>query len=192
MMPGTARTRDAPSAPDLPLSNSAAAVLGMVALGAQSGYQIRRAAELSLRFFWALGPPQIYSELARLEAAGLVTGQDDSRGRRARRTYELTTRGRIALTRWVSSREPAPLELRDLLLLQLFFSDVADPADVTALLHRMRERSVQARASFEDHIIPAATRSEERGFGQPKVVADFGVALHRFIVNWCDERLRDD
>jgi DNA-binding PadR family transcriptional regulator len=191
-MPGATRNRDVPTAEDLPLSNSAAAVLGMVALGAQSGYQIRRAAELSLRFFWALGPPQIYSELARLEAAGLITGQDDSQGRRPRRTYEPTTRGRTALKRWVNSREPTPLELRDLLLLHLFFSDVADPADVTALLQRMRERSIQAQATLEDHIVPAATRTEERGFGQPKLVADFGVALHRFIINWCDERLRDD
>lgn len=191
-MPRAARIRDAPSAPDVPLSNSAAAVLGMVALGAQSGYQIRRAAELSLRFFWALGPPQIYSELARLEAAGLITGQDDNRGRRPRRIYEPTTRGRTALTRWVSPREPTPLELRDLLLLQLFFSDVAEPADVAALLHRIRERSVQMLATFEASIIPAATRIEDRGFDQPRVVADFGVALHQFIVSWCDDRLRDD
>src|SRR5919199_3710954 len=88
------------------LSNSAAAVLGMIALGARSGYEIRRAAELSLRFFWALGPPQIYAELSRLEEAGLITGQDDSRGRRPRRRYEVTARGRAALRQWASARQP--------------------------------------------------------------------------------------
>src|SRR5919202_6846292 len=111
------------------LSNAAAAVLGMVSLGARSGYEIRRAAELSLRFFWALSPPQIYAELGRLEEAGLVAGRDDRQGRRPRRRYELTPRGRSALTRWVRSNGPAPLELRDPLLLRLFFADVVDPSD---------------------------------------------------------------
>src|SRR5947209_12971105 len=104
------------------LGNSAAAVLGMVILGARSGYEIRRAAELSLRFFWALGPPQIYSELTRLEEAGLVKGRDDSQGRRPRRCYETTARGRSALKQWVTARQDAALELRDALFLQLFFA----------------------------------------------------------------------
>ena len=186
-----ANTRDAP-ATDVVLGNSAAAVLGMVALGARSGYEIRRAGELSLRFFWALGPPQIYAELNRLEKAGLVTGQDDSQGRRPRRTYEPTSLGRAALTHWATSGQPAPLELRDVLLLQLFFADVLDPTDVSALLERVRERSVQALATFDEQIMPAAARTEQRGFAQPKVVAEFGAALHRFIVNWCDEKLGDD
>jgi hypothetical protein len=77
-------------------------------------------------------------------------------------------------------------------MLQLFFADVVDPADVTALLRRIRDRSVQALAMFDDQILPAATKTEDRGFGQPKVVAEFGMALHRFIVDWCEERLDDE
>src|SRR3954465_14099805 len=82
------------------LGTAAAAVLGMVALGARSGYEVRRAAELSLRFFWALGPPQIYAELGRLEEAGLIAGRDESRGRRARRVYKVTAVGKRALEAW--------------------------------------------------------------------------------------------
>jgi DNA-binding PadR family transcriptional regulator len=181
----------APGTVGVSLSNSAAAVLGMIALGARSGYEVRRAAELSLRFFWALGPPQIYAELSRLEKAGLVAGHDDSQGRRPRRSYQATSLGQTALREWATSRQPAPLELRDVLLLQLFFADIADPADVTALLERIRERSMQALATFEEQIMPAAARTAQRGVGQPKVVAEFGVALHQFIVSWCDERLGD-
>jgi len=190
-MAAAAKTAAASAAADRSLGNSAAAVLGMLALGARSGYEIRRAAELSVRFFWALGPPQIYAELSDLEKAGLIDGRDDSQGRRPRRRYELTSRGRSALTQWVRSHGPAPLELRDPLLLRLFFADVVDPTDVSALLRRIRHRSVQALAMFDEQILPAATKTEERGFGQPKVVAEFGMALHRFIVDWCEERLED-
>lgn len=173
------------------LSHNAAAVLGMVALGARSGYEIRRAAELSLRFFWALGPPQIYAELNRLEEAGLVAGRDDNRGRRRRRSYAVTAQGRAALTEWTASRQPAPLELRDVLLLQLFFADIAEPSDATALLERLRDRSINALEAFDERILPAAGRTETRGFRQPPMVAEFGVALHQFIVGWCEQRLRD-
>src|SRR5438270_9532226 len=102
----------------------------MIALGARSGYEIRRASELSLRFFWALGPPQIYSELSRLEQAGLVAGTEEASGRRARRVYELTESGRRALRRWVSSADADALELRDARLLRLFFADASGQADV--------------------------------------------------------------
>lgn len=190
-MAQAANTKDSSGAGTSALSKSAAAVLGMVTLGARSGYEIRRAAELSLRFFWALGPPQIYAELSRLEKAGLVAGRDDSRGRRPRRRYEATSRGRSALSHWATSDQPAPLELRDALLLQLFFADAADPTDVTELLTRLRERSVRALDAFDELIMPAAAQTERRGFGQPKAVAEFGRAFHRFIVDWCDERLGD-
>jgi DNA-binding PadR family transcriptional regulator len=168
------------------LTNSAAAVLGMLVLGARSGYEIRRSAELSLRFFWALGPPQIYAELERLEAAGLIIGRDDSRGRRPRRVYEPMPAGRTALSQWAASSQTAPLELRDVLLLQLFFADASQAANV---LERIRDRSLGALGTFEEQIIPAADRTAERGSAQPKLAAEFGAAFHRFIIDWCEERL---
>ena len=125
-MPSEASRSAARSATSVSLSNSAAAVLGMVALGARSGYEIRRAAELSLRFFWALGPPQIYAELKRLEQEGLITGRDDARGGRARRLYEITPAGEQALQAWLTDPDDVgALELRDPELLRLFFADAA-------------------------------------------------------------------
>lgn len=171
------------------LGNAAAAVLGMVALGARSGYQIRRAAELSLRFFWALGPPQIYAELGRLEEAGLIAGQDESQGRRVRRMYELTKAGKRALEAWGKSSDHAPLELRDPLLLRLFFGDFSGEEGVRGQLEAMRRRSQRALEAFEHKVLPAARRPAAAGFERPALVAEFGHALHEFIDGWCEERL---
>jgi DNA-binding PadR family transcriptional regulator len=171
------------------LGNAAAAVLGMVALGARSGYEIRRAAELSLRFFWALGPPQIYAELGRLEEAGLVAGQDESQGRRARRVYTVTKAGKRALDAWGKSRDNAQLELRDPLLLRLFFGDFSGEDGVRGQLEAMRRRSSRALEAFEHELRPAADRAGAAGFDCPGLVAEFGEALHQFIDGWCEERL---
>jgi len=44
-------------------------MLGMVRLGARSGYAIKRAADASTRFFWPTSLAQVYPALGRLEAA---------------------------------------------------------------------------------------------------------------------------
>lgn len=187
---GSARTRSAAtsSADAAPaLSNTSAAVLGMVVLGAQSGYDIRRAAERSVRFFWALGPPQIYAELRRLEAEGLISGRDEARGERARRAFASTAAGERALRRWLSDDDDVgPLELRDPQLLRLFFADAVAPAAARERVHSMRRRSEQALEQFSREIMPAAARTRDEGAEFPAHVAGFGRELHEFIVGWCD------
>jgi DNA-binding PadR family transcriptional regulator len=158
----------------------------MVALGAHSGYDIRRSAERSLRFFWALSPPQIYAELARLEDAGLVTGSDDARGRRPRRAFATTRAGERALRTWLTHDDPAPLEIRDSEMLRLFFADALPPAEAAEQVALMRRRSEDALAHFEAEILPAADRTADAGFELPREVARFGVELHEFIAGWCE------
>src|SRR5919108_6206301 len=128
--------------PERPLTPSSYVVLGMLGLGARTGYDVRRAVELSARFFWTISPVQIYPELKRLETAGMVEGHDDPRGGRPRRAYQLTDRGHAALEDWLAADEELTYELRDLGMLKLFFADAApDDARVAGHLEAMAERS---------------------------------------------------
>ena len=168
------------------LSNAAGAVLGMVALGARSGYEIKRAADRSLRFFWALGPPQIYSELQRLEEQRLIRGADAARGERRRRTYAITPAGRRALERWLTESDAGALEIRDPLVLRLFFADALTPAAAASLLEGIRDRSLEAARVFEREILPLAERTAEHGFTFPREVARWGAELHEFLIDWSE------
>src|SRR4051794_26996301 len=168
------------------VGNAGAAVLGMIALGARAGYEIKRAGERSLRFFWALGPPQIYAELKRLEASGLIAGADDARGQRPRRTFELTAAGRRALHAWLTRADADPLELRDPEMLRVFFADALAPEELRAQVARMRERAEQTIARFEREIVPAAERTAEHGHAYPREVARFGLELQRLMLDWCE------
>jgi len=172
-------------AQDAEISNSAGAVLGMIALGAHSGYEIRQAGEISLRFFWALGPPKIYAELGKLEEAGLIEGRDEARGGRARRDYRLTPAGESALSNWVAGGGSAPMELRDPELLRLFFADAVSPAQAREQIGRIGERSRRAVECFEREIEPAAARARDGGSAFPAHIAEFGHELHEFIADWC-------
>lgn len=167
-------------------------MLGMLSVGAKSGYEIRRSAELSLRYFWAVSPAQIYTELARLEDAKLVRGVDSTRGKRPRRTFKLTAAGRKALRTWLLQDEFGRLEIRDQFLLKLFFADVLDQHEVHHLIEVARSRSGTALRTIEQVASPAADKTLERhGASYPSRVAEFYTELHQFIRDWCD-RLQDE
>ena len=61
------------------LTPTARVILGMIALGKQTGYDIKQFVDKSTRHFWAASYGQIYPELRRLEEQGLVRGQPEPR-----------------------------------------------------------------------------------------------------------------
>ena len=83
-------------------------MLGMLALGARTGYDIKRIVERSTRFFWAASYGQIYPELRYLETAGLIVGRSAPTGGRKRMEYDLTEAGRYELAKWLARRPRCP------------------------------------------------------------------------------------
>ena len=61
------------------LSPTARVILGLLAWQPQTGYEIKQVTDRSTRFFWGASYGQIYPELRRLEAAGLVRARARSR-----------------------------------------------------------------------------------------------------------------
>ena len=59
--------RDAPE-----LTTAAYVVLGMVRIGARTGYEIKQLTAQSIRYFWTISPVQIYPSLTQLEAARML------------------------------------------------------------------------------------------------------------------------
>src|SRR5438309_3664848 len=76
-------------------------ILGMLALGKRTGYDIKQLVDKSTRHFWAASYGQIYPELKRLEDQGLVSGRAEPTGGRPRMVYELTGAGEQALEAWL-------------------------------------------------------------------------------------------
>jgi PadR family transcriptional regulator AphA len=164
------------------LTGTGYVILGMLALGVQTGYDIKASVDRSTRFFWAASYGQIYPELRRLEDAGLVEGASSPTGARKRREYRLTEVGRTALLRWLETPASMP-ELRDESLLKLFFSD-ALPLDQALEQLRMR------RAGHEEFL--ALLREIEARAGDDPTFVDlvlhYGIAYAEFNVAWCREQ----
>src|SRR2546421_2560446 len=99
------------SVPDL--NPTARVILGMIAVGQRTGYDIKQLVDKTTRHFWAASYGQIYPELRRLEAEGLVRGTPEPSGGRARTVLEMTDAGEAALREWLCDSDEPTYELRD-------------------------------------------------------------------------------
>ena len=123
------------------------AILGLIAQKPRSGYDLKRAIDRTIRHFWAASYGQIYPELRRLEAAGLVGSREEPRGRVPRRIYTLTEEGRRALDTWLEETDET-YEFRDEGLLKLFFGDLLPAEHRLDLISRRRAWYEESAALF--------------------------------------------
>jgi PadR family transcriptional regulator AphA len=163
------------------------AVLGLIALGPRSGYDIKRIVDRTIRHFWAASYGQIYPELSRLEDAAWIAGADAPRGGRSRRVFTITPKGRQALRDWLQGRETR-IELRDESLLRLFFADTAPGGLGLGLLQARRQGYEQMLAQL---------RALDDGTGPDPPFVDlvyrWGIDYCEWGIEWCarqERRLR--
>jgi PadR family transcriptional regulator, regulatory protein AphA len=159
-------------------------MLGMVRLGARSGYAIKQAADASTRFFWPTSLAQVYPELARLLDAGLLSRSEDPRGARERFAYELTEEGREALLAWLRSGREAPTQFRDEGVLRLFFADALPAEEQLELVRRLRERARGSGAQMREELLPLAEVLAVDGPRYPALVARLGADTYAYVEEW--------
>jgi DNA-binding PadR family transcriptional regulator len=155
-------------------------ILGMIAFGKQTGYDIKQLVDKSTRHFWAASYGQIYPELRRLEEQGLIVGHNEPSGARARTVYVLTDTGQEALMGWLSSDRELTYELRDEGMLKLFFSDAAP---------EFRLQNIRAmRALYErKHAQLHALHRDAAGMpAGPALTLEMGIELTGRLIEWCE------
>jgi DNA-binding PadR family transcriptional regulator len=162
------------------------AVLGLLSFGEElSGYDLKKWADWSLRFFyWSPSYSQIYGELKRLEEAGYATSRvvskDDVRGKRL---YTITAAGEEAIARWANESPVEPAVLKHGVMLRMWLGHVADPAQLREALASHREHSERMRVRAAADVEGAAA---EPGWAYPELVLRWSERYY------ADERDRAD
>jgi DNA-binding PadR family transcriptional regulator len=155
-------------------------ILGMIALGKRTGYDIKAFVDKTARYFWAASYGQLYPELKRLEDQGLVSGRPEPSGGRARTVYELTDAGTAALRRWLESDDAPSYELRDEGMLKLFLSDSLPERriDIVRAIRTREERALAHLRSIEPHAA--------QGPAGPYLTLQMGIGLTEGTIQWCE------
>jgi DNA-binding PadR family transcriptional regulator len=163
------------------LSPTAYVILGLVSAEARSGYEIKAVVDRTTRFFWAASYGQIYPELKRLSAAGLVAGVDAPRGDRKRTVYAITEAGETALVEWLR-QPPETSEMREEGLLKLFFSNLLERDEAIGTLRTMRERRSELAARLR------AMEPDEEDDKNPYslMVLRAGIEFNEWFAGWCE------
>jgi len=125
------------------------AVLGLLADGERSGYDLLRSAEQSVGFFWTPAKTQLYAVLRKLVDNGYATSRLVRQQERPDKTlYRLTDAGlerlRAGLEQVHSTVNKNPLELR------IFFGGHRPVDAVVADLEAVRDRAREHLAELEE------------------------------------------
>ncbi|ONI87568.1 PadR family transcriptional regulator [Actinosynnema sp. ALI-1.44] len=111
-----------------------------------SGYQLTKLFDLAASSFWHASSQQLYAELAKLEADGLLTGHEVvQHGRPNKRVFALTDNGRDELARFTAA-PTKPISIRDDLIVKAYAEHAADPS---VLIKQLEDRLAQSRAKDE-------------------------------------------
>ena len=133
------------------------ALLGLLDRQPMTGYELTQEFNSALSEFWSARHSQIYPELKRLAAEGLVEFSTEITGTQLeRKRYRITTAGKRAFKTWESTSHPLPPTPKDEFKLQLFFSDSLSAEERARLLkdhlaaHRARLEHLEHNAeAFE-------------------------------------------
>lgn len=109
------------------------AVLGLLSMQPDNGYELTRRFDRSLSHAWHAGHSQIYPELAKLERAGMVEVVGE--GARGSRTWAVTAAGQAELRRWLLEGEPDRSQ-RNETALRFFLAFLLEPAGRRAAFER--------------------------------------------------------
>ncbi|MGW4248637.1 PadR family transcriptional regulator [Nocardia sp. NPDC004722] len=124
------------------------AVLATLLEGEASGYDLAKGFDASVANFWQATPQQLYKELERMAAAGLIETRVVEQERRPnKRLHAITPAGRAALHEFLA--EPAkPTAIRDELMVKVQAMD-GDDAVVRAAIAGKLEWSRAKLARYE-------------------------------------------
>ena len=115
-----------------------------------TGYEITREFDSTLGYFWQASHQQVYRELGKLEAEGLVAFREiRQEGRPDKKRYRLTASGRKELKHWLE--QPAePRRINDELLVKILGGEILGADELRSAIARQREEQEAQLAQFLD------------------------------------------
>jgi PadR family transcriptional regulator AphA len=167
------------------------AMLGFLRYTPLTGYDLKKAFDVSVRHFWPADQSQIYRTLARMAERGWVEMEIIPQEERPnRKVYHITEAGQGELRRWLAAPLP-PDDHRLPWLVQVFFSGQLDDEEILALFER---EAKQLRARLARYAqVPQESAAYVEQIGSPRetffwmLTLEYGVTVNRAALEWIEE-----
>jgi DNA-binding PadR family transcriptional regulator len=147
-------------------------ILGFLMEAELTGYDLKRRFQDPIGFFYRVSDGSLYPALKKLAHDGLVRMRAERRGRRARKVYAITPRGREHFLRLLG--EPsAPLFVHDEAQVKVYFGQ-HHPQFALEHMQRMRQGDLESAAALR-LLLADMERNGETPFR--KLMVELGLAI---------------
>ena len=167
------------------------ALLALLARGALTGYDLAQRMRRSTDFFWTARHSQIYPELARMAAAGLVTHEVIHQSERPdKKLYTITDAGYAALRVWLA-RPVRPAPERDETMLKAWCAWLVEPGKAVGLFRVQEAEHLARLATYETMMADLEQHPDVRGrHVRTPIFASYatlrrGIQYERGYAEWC-------
>ncbi|HWS37265.1 MAG TPA: PadR family transcriptional regulator [Actinoplanes sp.] len=157
-----------------------------------SGYDLAKQFRSSVANFWTATPQQLYRELEKMEAEGLLSARLVKQDKRPdKRIFSVTGAGRAALHAF-SLRTPKPTTVRDELLIQVESMAHGDVPSIRASIRSHQEASRVRLSGYEQRLADIlGTRSDAEFLATgsrigPYLTLQRGISFERENLAWAE------
>jgi DNA-binding PadR family transcriptional regulator len=168
------------------ISRTGYLILGLLIEGPLTGYLIRKITLARFRFFWNESYGQIYPQLKKLSAEGLVKAVEDGDARGSVR-YALTAKGRKAFEAWLDQTENQD-QLRLESILKIYMGAASRWPGCGSAIDAFGRKSASALAEMEKMREELESspdpHSNHRNIAR---VLDLGIRTYRAWTEWAAE-----
>ncbi len=172
-------------------------ILGFLNYKSMSGYDLVKAFESSLEFFWHAQNSHIYLELKKLEKKGYISGETVIQSERPnKKIFSITDVGRKEFMNWLAKGDEEDVtHFKSSFLMKMFFSGNMSPAQSIDMLRQFKadcENYLKKMDSIPESIEKYGTDKESYQTIYWQFTADFGYSFIKTCIEWtqrCIEKL---
>lgn len=170
-------------------------ILGLINYGKMSGYDISKAFDSSLKFFWHAQTSHIYLELKKLEKKGYITGtlvqQND---RPNKKLFGITDEGRKAFMEWLAQGAGAEsVQFKSAFMMRVFFAGNLSPEQTVGMLKEFRQNCVDflnKTSEIPESINHYGANKETIHPFYWQMTAEFGYGIVRYCADWAESCIK--
>lgn len=166
-------------------------ILGFLNYAPMSGYDLVKAFESSLQFFWHAQSSHIYLELKNLEKKGYICGETVIQSERPnKKIFSITETGKKAFMNWLAQDPGADAtQFKSAFLMKVFFCGNMPPAQSTAMLKKFKkdcEAYLEKMGTTPESIEKYGSNKETYKTMYWQFTVDFGYCFIKTCIEWAD------
>ena len=165
------------------------AILAMIDIDRGSGYDLAKRFDQSIGFFWPSTFQQVYRDLGKLEADGLVSAEQvEQTGKPNKKIYDITTAGIEELQSWLQTPAKA-MKIKDTFLVKLFGGHRISKQQLLADLEEQRKQHQEALDSYTLLAKSLKSNGEQLflKYFLPYQALDLGIRFEKTWLEWGDD-----